>query len=343
MKNIEKSRKPLVSVIITNYNKKLYIKEAVESVFKQDYENFELIIADDCSTDGSIEILKQLEEKYPKIKLILNSENLGIAKNWINVCKLAKGKYIARLDGDDYWLDPAKLSKQVALLEAHVDFGQVYTDYDILNIDGTIERAVNKNLVAANPENFATHLVLLTMTMSGSWLVRTELMQKINQEINQETADDTFDIQLELFAQSKVYYLDEATVVYRRLENSDSSITDGKKYLKRLKKLNETQWQYINKYPDLFFENIAANELNRFGLKVQNHKWHELSKEKDKQIFLFNNELSELKKHLAIQNQLLASKEAELLQKNQELNEIKNSFWYKVFKVFLHRASNDKK
>jgi glycosyltransferase involved in cell wall biosynthesis len=116
-----------LSVSIVTYNQKKFIEQTIESVLQQQVDfDYEIIIGDDCSTDGTREILLNYQEKYPNlIKLILHPQkNEGIPgkANFVSTIYAAKGKYIAMLDGDDYWIDPFKLQKQVDFLEANPDF-----------------------------------------------------------------------------------------------------------------------------------------------------------------------------------------------------------------------------
>jgi glycosyltransferase involved in cell wall biosynthesis len=116
-----------VDVNIAVYNHAPYLRKTLESVLEQKTNfPFRLLIGDDCSTDGSIEILKEFEKKYPdKIKVIYQPKNLGldaIERNGIILLKNSTAKYIALLDGDDYWINPNKLQKQVDFLEAKVEF-----------------------------------------------------------------------------------------------------------------------------------------------------------------------------------------------------------------------------
>jgi len=114
--------KPLVSVSIITYNHGAYLKECLQSVVDQvtDFP-FEIIVGEDCSTDDTRQILKEFEIAYPKlIKPIYHVSNVGMMRNGFQYC-LAKcqGKYIASLEGDDFWIDPYKLQKQVDFMEAN--------------------------------------------------------------------------------------------------------------------------------------------------------------------------------------------------------------------------------
>ena len=121
---------PLVSVVIATYNQVAYIEETILSVFTQRCSYpFEVIVADDGSNDGERQLLCDLQKKYSKqLKLIFNEKNLMVARNYVNAIQ-AKGKYIATLDGDDYWNTVDKLQRQVDILEMHSEISIVYTGY----------------------------------------------------------------------------------------------------------------------------------------------------------------------------------------------------------------------
>lgn len=106
----------LVSVIMPSYNSAEYIAESIESVIKQTYPHWELLITDDCSTDNTVEIVKQYVQKDNRIKLFVLKANSGAAVARNNSIKEAQGRYIALLDSDDLWL-PEKLEKQLAFMQ----------------------------------------------------------------------------------------------------------------------------------------------------------------------------------------------------------------------------------
>ncbi|MDB5111148.1 MAG: hypothetical protein JWR05_1637 [Mucilaginibacter sp.] len=114
----------MVSVCCTTYNQKQFITQTVESFLMQQTNfQFEIVIGDDYSTDGTSEVLKSFIEKYPaKIKVISAGKNVGPYQNMIDTVKACKGKYLALCDGDDYWTDPHKLQKQVDFLEQNPQY-----------------------------------------------------------------------------------------------------------------------------------------------------------------------------------------------------------------------------
>ena len=103
-------QEPLISVALCTYNGEKFLLEQLESILAQTYKNLEIIIVDDCSTDGTTEIIKAYAEKDKRIKLFQNEVNLGFNKNFEKALGLTSGDYIAISDQDDIWL-PQKLQR----------------------------------------------------------------------------------------------------------------------------------------------------------------------------------------------------------------------------------------
>lgn len=114
-----KTKQPLVSILTITYNQEKYIRQALESFIAQKTDfDFEVIVADDNSSDKTPKIIQEFTDLHPTIfKPILREKNIGAVPNMIDVLRRAKGKYIAVCEGDDYWTDPHKLQKQVDFLE----------------------------------------------------------------------------------------------------------------------------------------------------------------------------------------------------------------------------------
>jgi len=122
------SDRPLVSAVIIFFNEEKYIQEAVESVFAQTYDHWELLLVDDGSDDKSTGIARRYAEEHPaKVRYLEHRDhaNLGMSASRNVGVRSARGRYLAFLDGDDVWL-AIKLEEQVAILEAHPDADMVY-------------------------------------------------------------------------------------------------------------------------------------------------------------------------------------------------------------------------
>lgn len=259
-------QRPLISIVCTNFNKGAWIRDAIKSFLNQKTEfDYEIILIDDGSTDKSPKIIKDYAERYPdRIRAFYNSKNLGITKTWIKVCKKAKGKYIARCDADDYWIDEHKLQKQVDLLEKSRPSLWCSTDYNIITAEGKlIHKSAFENKVVDRAASYAQMLATKGFTNASTWLVDANLMREVNSEIDSSAVDDTFNIQLELFNKTKLTYLPEATVVLRISEGSDSKPTEIEKIRSRNARLLQTQLEYIEKYKDIDYEEILKILLHR--------------------------------------------------------------------------------
>jgi len=124
---------PMVSIAIITYNQKILLKECIDSCLQQDYKNFEIVVADDGSSDGTDDMLKDYREKYPSVfKIILSPENRGITENSNLAHFSCSGKYIAWMGGDDLML-PGKLSKQVEFMERNSNCAISYHDHIVFD------------------------------------------------------------------------------------------------------------------------------------------------------------------------------------------------------------------
>ena len=108
----------MISIIMPAYNAALYIKEAITSVLNQTYQDWELIIIDDHSTDETTHLIEHFSEMDSRILYIINKTNLGVAAARNKGISIATGEWIAFLDSDDCW-HPEKLKKQIDCAESH--------------------------------------------------------------------------------------------------------------------------------------------------------------------------------------------------------------------------------
>lgn len=122
----------LVSIIMPSYNTGKFIAESIKSVLAQTYQDFELIIVDDCSTDDTEEVVKNFDD--PRIIFIKNETNSGAAVSRNRALREAKGKWIAFLDSDDLWM-PQKLELQLNFMKEN-GYAFTYTDYKIITPSG---------------------------------------------------------------------------------------------------------------------------------------------------------------------------------------------------------------
>ena len=148
MSNQEKNRSEiLLSIAIITFNHENYIRQALDSILMQNVDfKYEVIIGEDCSPDNTRIILLEYHKKYPnKFKLILRDKNMGATKNLYDVLMKCQGKYIALLEGDDFWTNSDKLQLQVDFLEEHNEYTGVSHDFEYVNKNGNHTSMSNEN------------------------------------------------------------------------------------------------------------------------------------------------------------------------------------------------------
>ena len=228
-----KSTEVLVSVSMTTYNQEKYIAKAIESVVAQACNfRFELVIGEDCSTDNTREIVKKYAEQYPEIiRLVLGDKNVGSRQNARNVRAVCQGKYLAYCEGDDYWMSPNKLQKQIDLIESDDTFKAVYSqvkwvdtdDNELGFSDNTAGTLDFKQLLQVNP----VHTCNLLIDRS----VYTDSIM----EILDRAPYGDYVIFLAAAFYGKIAYIDEVLAAYRRDVGIMSKWTPVESGLKRLK------------------------------------------------------------------------------------------------------------
>ena len=125
--------KKQIDILLVTYNQEQYIQQALDGIFIQRLENdikMRIIVADDCSTDGTLDIIKKYSFEHSADWLFLPSnQNLGIAKNYKRAIAVTTADYVAILEGDDYWMDVNRLQKHVDYLSTHTDCVMTVNDY----------------------------------------------------------------------------------------------------------------------------------------------------------------------------------------------------------------------
>lgn len=212
MNNIEK---PLLSICLITYNHASFIEQAVEGVLIQKTSFlWELIIADDCSTDGTKEIVLNYRNKYPDIiKLILQERNVGPEKNWFELIHTPESKYIAYFDGDDYWTDPLKLQKQVDFLENNNDVALCFHNSIIENSNTGSKELFHKKKMKAF--YLGNDLLKYWLIPTASMVMRNVIPEKFPSFFTNATHGD---LALFLFVSQygKIGYIPDIMSVYRK-------------------------------------------------------------------------------------------------------------------------------
>ncbi len=126
---------PRISVLMGVYNREKTVGRAIDSILKQTFEDFEFIICDDASTDGSLKVLYEYAKKDKRIKVLHNGQNIGLAGTLNKCLAYAKGEYVARMDDDDVSQE-GRFEKQVSFLDTHTEYVLLGTGRKIFDKQG---------------------------------------------------------------------------------------------------------------------------------------------------------------------------------------------------------------
>ena len=207
---------PLITVLMPVYNCDTYIKEAVESILNQTYTHFELIIIDDASTDNTVEVIKSINDE--RINLIVKPENSGYTNSLNHGLTLVKGKYIARMDGDDISV-PQRFEKQIDFLENNPDVGLCAGFYQVIGKD---EPRTHSYL---NHDEIKVGMLKGNNIAHPTVMMRSEVLKQHNliYDPNNEPAED-FDLWSRMAFVTKLANLPQVLLYYRVYAQQTSSV-----------------------------------------------------------------------------------------------------------------------
>ena len=207
--------KEKVSIIVPMYNAEKFIGKAIETVLSQTYENWEMLIMNDVSTDNSLAVVNKFVKKDDRIKVVNTEKNMGVVKGRNHLIDLARGKYIAFLDADDYW-HSEKLEKQIQFMKEK-NASISCTEYTRVRENGEkINEVVIKSEISYTDMLKNNYLGCLTVMYD---------VEKVGKRYFKELEkNEDYVLWLEIVKDVKtIYGLKENLAYYRVLDNSRSS------------------------------------------------------------------------------------------------------------------------
>ncbi|CAA9203643.1 hypothetical protein FLA105534_04823 [Flavobacterium bizetiae] len=200
------SLNPKITVLMPVYNCELYIKETIDSILDQTFTDFEFLIIDDASTDKTIDIIKAYNDS--RIKLIVKPFNTGYTNSLNHGLKIAKGEYIARMDGDDISI-VERFEKQVKLLDENIDVAVCGTLFNIIGTSNTV-------VVPQNHEDIKLGMLKKCCLGHPTVMIRKSYLEKfaLNYDVTKEPAED-YDLWTRLLPMAKLHNLQEVLLSYR--------------------------------------------------------------------------------------------------------------------------------
>lgn len=249
-------QKKLVSIVLPVYNGAENIKESIESVLRQTYTNFELIVVNDCSTDHTELVVTEYQKKDSRVKLFNNEVNLKLPKSLNRGFEEAEGEYLTWTSDDNIFL-PNAIERMVQTLEENPDVDMVYTDYQKIDAKGQVIE-----------ENCAEELEWISCTnpIGACFLYTREIAQKVGKYNPDMFLAEDYDYWIRIFRAGSIYFLKETLYQYR-VHGGSLSSTRKRDIGLQTYKVTEQNFVFLYEYAvekgkkQVFFESLE----NRLG------------------------------------------------------------------------------
>ena len=252
----------MISVAMASYNGKEYITKQLESIFHQTRKVDEIVIVDDCSTDGTAALIEGLQKEHKEIVLYRNEENLGYKRNFKKACSLCHGDYIFLCDQDDLWVDE-KVEVMMSIMENRPDIMALASSFDVINGNDETQKVEvlkgfsNNNFLRREvPENVLTKITFEELTIQNSFqgcaLVITKEMSELFQKCFTEELFHDWLINLLAASRDGMYYINRVLFHYRIHGDNTIGITPPETF-SGIEHLVKTNRLHIR---TLFAENI---------------------------------------------------------------------------------------
>ena len=214
-----------ISVIVASYFHEAYIAECLDSILAQETDLcYEILVGDDASQDKTPEIICDYARRYPdKIRPFLRTKNVGATRNNLALIENARGKYIAQLDGDDYWVNQHKLQRQWEFLEQHPEYSGCCGRCLVVDENGQADYTQSPRFVVNQKVFTLDHYIDIWKLpgQAGTLMYRNipERRLPIFYQIHRNVGDKTF--YLILLSKGPIYCDMEILSCYRRVDKSD--------------------------------------------------------------------------------------------------------------------------
>ena len=273
---------PLVTVGVVTYNSAEFIEETLDSIYNQDYQNIELVVSDDCSTDSTVEIcrswISKHESRFNGAKLVTTEKNTGVSGNSNRVLKEAHGEWYKCFDGDDV-LDSHAISNYVKFVNEHLEAVHVAAKVSFINGKSVEDRdGIISKYVCSDSFNAMRQSKVITKFLfiaCPTYFVNTKVLRDIGGFDERYPMQEDYPLLIKLIkAGFKLYYIDEITVYYRITDHSISHSKSNDSFfsnnnirtIKQYKLAYRSDgasflWRSLNSF-SLFLSNLVINSGN---------------------------------------------------------------------------------
>lgn len=266
---------PLVSVVITTFNRKDKVGNAIQAVLDQTYKNVEIIVVDDCSTDGTIEYFE--ENWNSEVKYVRHEENKGVQYASNTGYSYTSGKYLAFIGDDDIWSDPEKLQTQVDVFEKDTDknYGIVTTSVHMIQDDNEFDKIIKK------PKNLLKHILGQNGIIYGTAaLLRRDAFEfagRFSEELPKGTDSDVY--RRIIIQGYDAYFIKKPMINYYEIGHDRMTLPTERGLSRSIKGINY-QFQNYSHYFDLY-RGVKSKRYQQLG-----NVYHQLYKIRSSKINL---------------------------------------------------------
>lgn len=257
---------PLVSIICRTYNQQDYIGESIQSALEQTYPHFELIIIDDCSTDGTPDVINSFKDE--RIRYVRKEKNEGPLQGLNTGIAMSLGKYISILDGDDIYV-PVKLEEQVRFLERNIDYAAVFSYIDVIDGNGNYSNAEMAHKIKKlinNPAGSRSEMLKKCFAIYNFLAFPTEMFRReyaIFFDAHLLACGDGF-FHISTLLKSKIKVFEKPLTKYRILDEN-KNVSTWKTELS----LQSEKYFILDKFLEIkepvLFEEVFSEELEKAG------------------------------------------------------------------------------
>ncbi|WP_336514378.1 glycosyltransferase [Pollutibacter soli] len=263
-------QEPVVSVVMPVYNSAAWLREAMDSILQQTFSDFELILIDDGSTDESASIIKSFSDS--RIRHLVNEKNRGLVFTLNRGIDEAKGKYIARMDGDDIAVD-RRFERQVSYLDSHPEVDLIASVVLLIDDKGNKTGFWKEDKEMLSYEQLREFMPFNNCIAHPSIMARAGVLRDFKYRQDQDQAED-YDLWLRLFAAGKIIHkIEEPLLLHRILAGSYTR----KRQRNIFFKLADTKWR--------FFKNeVRHKHVNEFIVRTMLFSFYDVIRGAGKQI-----------------------------------------------------------
>jgi len=249
-------RKSKVDILMATYNGEKYIKQQLDSLMNQTFTDFNIIIADDKSTDTTLDIMLDYQKKDPRISIVQNEENIGVIKNFEKLITLSSADYFMLCDQDDVWLED-KVAKSVnAIIETNAMLA--FTDLQLVDQNLNV---INKSFLnyqgIKEIKNINWKTLLVQNIVTGCTIIADKDIKRCSLPFPSNIPMHDAWLALVAAVYGEVHYINEALILYRQ---HDSNVIGGVNSNARISRVDGEYYQFLKERETKFGNNIQLLE-----------------------------------------------------------------------------------